>query len=241
MRSLCWDTAQFATADDVESFYGSLSDAERLQLRKLITYNTSFWAIDWTKMVSTNKDWVSQFVFDQQDEDMAGKYMWWRECGTKKVPLPPRSGGKAIVFHYHPLAAAEYLADHLPPPPLFFVKRSDKEYVVARPGDINIAAKEKVWVYEPPLPDWLLGTGETLLQGGQQYSGIGNFGETDLHEALIDPATAPGVPVLDASTKRIWASIWKSEGCLEALNTYDRAFLSFGPIQQTRRNPERQG
>lgn len=31
----------------------------------------------------------------------------------------------------------------------------------------------------------------------------------------------------------MWASIWYSEGCLEALNTYDSAFLSFGPIQQT--------
>lgn len=79
--------------------------------------------------------------------------------------------------------------------------------------------------------------GKEIELGNQGYlqgtNGIGNFGTTSLYQALVKPASLPGIPGISDSKKRVWASIWRSEGALEAINLYDSAFLSFGPIQQT--------
>ncbi|WP_375766189.1 M23 family metallopeptidase [Archangium gephyra] len=232
-----WDSSGFVDFDDVKSYFHSLSHSDRKLLRGSITRNTSFWSIDWKAMASRNQAWVDEFDFSSEVQESANRYSWWRECEAKGVPLPARTEGKALLYHYHPLAAMEYIDAHLPAPPIFFVKRSDKEYVVTKPADIDIPSRERVWVYEPGKPDWLLGRGQTL----QNCEGIGNMGETDLYEALITPATAPGIPPLSNSQKRIWAAIWHSEGALEALNTYDSAFLSFGPMQQTVGKPDAKG
>src|SRR3990172_10946059 len=49
----------------------------------------------------------------------------------------------------------------------------------------------------------------------------------------LDPAKPLAVPSIDEFSKRIWASMAHVEGGLDAINSWDRAFLSIGPIQQT--------
>lgn len=63
--------------------------------------------------------------------------------------------------------------------------------------------------------------------------GLSRTGSKNLYHILINPATETGIPTLTASAKSIWASIYHSEGSIDAINQYDRAFLSFGPMQQT--------
>lgn len=232
-----WNSSGFVEFDQVSSYFRSLSETDRKLLRTSITRNTSFWSVDWKEMASRNKVWADEFDFGTEDQDNANRYSWWRECESKGVPLPVRTDGKALVYHYHPLTLMEYIDAHLATPPIFFVQRSNKEYVVTGPADINIPGQERVWVYEPGRPDWLLGRGDAL----QGCEGISNTGDTDLYEALINPATTPGIPPLTNSEKRIWAAIWHSEGALEAINTYDSAFLSFGPMQQTVGTPNGKG
>lgn len=229
LQRLGWDSSRFATLGDAEMFYWSLSPADKAALRTWITRNTSFWSIDWGKMRRMNPEWVHQFDFGDEEQRLADRYMWWRDCEARHVDLPARVGGKALVHHYNPLAIMAYLAKHTPPLPIFFVKRGKSEHVVARPDDINIAGHEKVWVYEPPIADWMLGFGSAL----QGYEGIENPGTPSLYAMLIYPATTPGVPALDAASRNIWASLYMSEGGLDAVNSYDRAYLSFGPFQQT--------
>jgi hypothetical protein len=75
----------------------------------------------------------------------------------------------------------------------------------------------------------VLGRASTL----QGCKGIGDYGKNNLYSALIKGGV-PGIPDgLTERHKRIWASIYFSEGALEAINSYDSAFLSFGPLQQT--------
>jgi len=229
MAKLGWDTSEFASVSEISTYYKTMGDADKKWLRGMITRNTSYWSIDWDKMTKSNDGWTKEFECSERDVTIANQYMWWEECEKIGVDLPSRTGGKALVYHYHPFTLMKYIHDHLPPSPIFYVKRGNEELVVGRPPDINIAATERVWVYEPGATDWLLGRG-AALQGCQ---GIGNFGETTLYEALIKPASTPAVPTLGSASRHIWASIWHSEGCLEALNTYDSAFLSFGPFQQT--------
>ncbi len=229
LSKLGWDTTDFVTLDEIHSYFKTLADADKTWLRGLITHNTSYWSIDWSEMAKSNEAWAKEFDFTDADAQVADRYMWWEECEKKGVDLPPRDGGKALVYHYHPLSLMKYLHEHLPPVPLFYVKRGDQEFVVARPDDIEIATHEKVWVYEADAPDWLLGRGYSY--GANQ--GIGYSSDKTLYAMLIKPAGLPGIPALDASSRHIWASLWHSEGSLEAINTYDSAFLSFGPIQQT--------
>ena len=67
----------------------------------------------------------------------------------------------------------------------------------------------------------------------QTRSGWTRRDTSDLYELLIDPADTDGVPALSDSDANVWASISASEGHLKAVNTYDTAFVSVGPIQQT--------
>jgi peptidoglycan hydrolase-like protein with peptidoglycan-binding domain/uncharacterized Zn-binding protein involved in type VI secretion len=108
-----------------------------------------------------------------------------------------------------------------------YVKRKTKDIPVDGPGHTVLG--EKVYAKGPDGKEVLLGKVATL----QGFTGIGEFGKTNLYQALVNPATAPGIPTLTATQKGIWAALWKSEGAMEAINLYDSAFLSFGPMQQT--------
>lgn len=67
------------------------------------------------------------------------------------------------------------------------------------------------------------------------FAGVGSARRDtpDLYELLIDPADTDGIPDLSDFDANVWASISHSEGHLKAINTYDTAFVSVGPIQQT--------
>ena len=67
------------------------------------------------------------------------------------------------------------------------------------------------------------------------FAGVGTARSDtpDLYELLIDPADTEDMPDLSDFDANVWASISHSEGHLKAINTYDTAFVSVGPIQQT--------
>lgn len=238
-----WDRSEFLTPDEIQDFFHQLEDTQRKTLRSFITRNTSFWAIDWARAMSSaaNDKWRQETGFTEADQQLAERYMWWKECEDQGVRLPARSEGKALVYHYHPLALMNYIHTHLPALPLFFVTRNLKNLVVARPGDITTTTKEKVFVHEGgTTEDWLLGRGAHYAPMNASgvvtgiYDGIMRTGAITLYEALHQPATTPGVPAdMTPGDKRIWASLSHNEGALDAINTWDNAFLSFGPIQQT--------
>jgi hypothetical protein len=74
--------------------------------------------------------------------------------------------------------------------------------------------------------DFLLG----IAVNYEGTKGIGNSIGKNLYELLVKDLR----PVnLSERQRRIWASIWKSEGGLSAINSYDSAFFSFGPVQKT--------
>lgn len=101
--------------------------------------------------------------------------------------------------------------------------------------------------------------GHTSFNGDNYYLGIfaTSTGQNDpgLYEMLEGNGPAQGIPSRTPPTpdeggpdandtwtenswfgefeRSIWASITESEGTLQALNTWDSAFLSVGPIQQT--------
>jgi hypothetical protein len=65
-----------------------------------------------------------------------------------------------------------------------------------------------------------------MLEGDNPIEGVP--GQTPVEGASEDPMEWFG-----DRERAIWASITESEGSLKALNTYDTAFLSVGPVQQT--------
>ncbi|PQJ35330.1 hypothetical protein BSZ35_12605 [Salinibacter sp. 10B] len=93
--------------------------------------------------------------------------------------------------------------------------------------------------------------GHATFNGANYFLGIfatsTGAGDPELYEMLQEGSPIEGVPgrtpVESASEtpmdwfgemeKNIWASLTASEGSLQALNTYDTAFLSVGPVQQT--------
>lgn len=142
----------------------------------------------------------------------------------------------------------------------FYIQRDKKEVKVVGPDDLKddeyphwedvkdkdgkpIIKKGKVWkkripgvrvYYKENNTPKTLGYASAL----QNCKGIGNSIGKNLYEILIKEHR----PInLSERQRRIWAAIWKSEGGLSAINTYDSAFLSFGPIQKTMGVKDRKG
>lgn len=115
LDAIGWDTAHVFSPEQMRLYFASLKPADWQVLRKSITFSTSFWAVDWTQMVKQNEAWAEYYDFDADDQKTANGYMWWKDCEAAGIPLPARSGGKALVYHYHPLALMEYLDARLAP------------------------------------------------------------------------------------------------------------------------------
>jgi hypothetical protein len=250
---MSWDKPSYVSRSQLSSYYAGLDPAAREGLRHVITRNTPFWAVDWGAAMAEGKNegWRAAVKISKEDVDLAAKYMWWRECEAAKVPLPAKAGEKRLVFHYHPLAALEYMEAHLPRAPIFYVVRDEKTYAVSHPDHLQSGKREKVFVHEQTGPAWDLGI-RAVYEG---TVGIERTGAPDLWEMLRRdrlrlrgiPTEIPAPPAhvadppydafqrvtLSDSDVRVWSSIWKSEGGLDAVNSYDGAFLSCGPVQQT--------
>ncbi|NLE00280.1 MAG: hypothetical protein GX640_10440 [Fibrobacter sp.] len=174
-------------------------------------------------------------------------YIWWSDAVSKGVDLP----ANRHVWHYNPVAFIEALhaLSNISNPGITPVQNAavcssaDVKFYIVRPtgeqeasghGDLSdedISCKREIMVCEKnngTEKKWKIGIAATL----QNCRGLGFTGNTRLKKALIDGGVE-GIPEITERRKRIWASIWWSEGCLEAINQYDSAFLSFGPIQQT--------
>lgn len=223
LTPLAYNSSALISAEEVKRSFARLTEDDRKYLRACITYNKSYWAIDWKDAKEKNKDWAKEFALTDEDVKEADALAWWKEAQDAKVPLP----ASPIVYHYHPLTLMKYLAERLPRPPLFYVERGKEEVIVAKPADLQ--EREKVYVYDLTVDSWRLGT--------QSKKGIFRNrikpGEQDLYELLIQNEAAEYVPSLDSDANRIWASLWNSEGTLSSINTWDDSFLTFGPFQQT--------
>ena len=130
------------------------------------------------------------------------------------------------VWHYHPVTALQAIgAKH----PWFYVEEDDKTQAVETMDDVHQAAGTEVYVSEVP-DTWLLGHED-------DEQGIYNRAPSsaNLYELLIDPADQEGIPrgELSEYERNVWASLSAIEGNLRAINTYDNAHLSVGPLQQT--------
>jgi hypothetical protein len=141
-----------------------LSAEDKAKLRRIITQNTSFWAIDWKKMAKRkdNSEWCESYGLKEKGKDKykddvldaATRYSWWLELPPKaKEQLP----GKTLLFHYHPLEFLNYLQVRVPRPPVFFLPRKEGgkqvEYVVSKVDHLEPSILDTVWVYEPHFPD----------------------------------------------------------------------------------------
>lgn len=228
IERLGWGGSEASAAEDVKEVRQALAENLPL-LRTLITRNTSYWAIDWQKVKSNNPDWAKAFTFTDEDARMARRYAWWGQRTDLGLPA------SALVYHYHPVAFLDYLNDHrtreASMAPVFYVKREERVDVTELS---EVKEDERVYVRESGTEPWLLGK---RTDRGLAY---GDWGHR-LYDVLIKKEVTEGIPELDASEKRIWASLWNSEGGLFAINTWDTHFLSFGPFQQTIGGPGGRG
>lgn len=188
-----------------------LTAEDKAKLRRIITRNTTFWAIDWKAMAgrSENRAWRASYALPDAVLDAATRYSWWRELPPKaKSALPDKS----LLFHYHPLEFLRYLHDRVPRAPVFFLERSEGgktvRYVVSKVEHLDPNIPDKVSVYEPSFPDehppqpdtWILekrknyafaaGDRQVPVGGGETkpgWAGLGYGGDPDLflYRALI--------------------------------------------------------
>ncbi|QRK11159.1 hypothetical protein JQX13_14435 [Archangium violaceum] len=225
LEPLAYNSSALLTSEQVKKAFTELGDTQRQFLRASITRNNSFWAVEWKDVKKNNEGWAKEFDLTDDDVKDATALMWWKEAKDAGVALPD----KPFVYHYHPLALLEYLAARLPQAPLFYVERNGEEFIVVKPSELNKKEKEKVYVYDTGEDSWLLGI--------QEGKGIVRLwihpGGQNLYELLVKGEAASHVPSLAADMKSVWASLWRSEGALSGVNTWDSSFLSFGPFQQT--------
>jgi hypothetical protein len=104
-----WDTSHWLTRRELEDYFARLSEDERRLIRWTIVRSTSFWAVNWANTIEQNPKWAAEYGFGDAEIRIATQYAWWKECEVLGVPLPKRTDGKALVFHYHPLSLFEYL------------------------------------------------------------------------------------------------------------------------------------
>lgn len=220
---------------------------ERGQLRRSVTRNTSFWAVDWPRMGkdSTNDAWRRNFDITDATLNAAQGYSWWEDVKrAEDFPQDP------LVYHYHPLELMRYLAERVPRAPVFFVTRKDgkgigTDYVVSRPDHLDPLLRingsgEPVLVYEHDRAPWTLGRveffehggGDRTVNGKKGFVGVGQAGSPKFYGALKGTPRSPSMPSLSLADENIWASLWNSEGGLDALNSYDNGYLSVSGIQK---------
>lgn len=218
----------YATDRQVSGYFSKLSDEDRASLRHLIMLNRSFWSVRWNDTMSRGGAWAKEFAWDQPMIDAAQRYMFWDACAAAGVALP-RTDPPAFLCHYHPLGALEYIGERTAPLPAFYVVRSGEERICLRGAD-GVHENERVWAHDPREPKDL----KFAWGWPDVVVGISRPGEPTLHDALDPAALDPRVPGGFTDVElRIWRAISHSEGGFDAVNTYDRAFLSFGPVQQT--------
>ncbi|HET8542765.1 MAG TPA: hypothetical protein VFL83_23020 [Anaeromyxobacter sp.] len=210
-----WDRIFGQTLSVARREYESrLSAEDKAKLRRIITRNTSFWAIDWKAMAkrSENEGWCASFALPDDVLDAATRYSWWRELpGGAKGMLPKSS----LLFHYHPLELLRYLSERVPRAPVFFLERKEGgkpvRYVVSKPDHLDPAVQDTVSVYEPRFPDeqpvepdeWILekrknypfaaGDRQVPKKGGGTepgWAGLGYTGKPDLYTGLVGRADA---------------------------------------------------
>lgn len=221
---------------------------QRGQLRRAVTRNTSFWAINWPNMGKepANKAWRKNFDITDSTLNAAQAYSWWDDVKkAKDFPQDP------LVYHYHPLELMRYLADRVIRPPVFFLARKDgsgagAELVVSRPEHLDPAPRDRwgrgdpVFVYEHDGGPWELGRvaffehggGDRTFNGKTGFVGIGQTGSPNFYVAFKRTPRSPALPPLALADENIWASLWNSEGGLDALNSYDNGYLSVSGIQK---------
>jgi hypothetical protein len=118
------------------------------------------------------------------------------------------------------------------------------EWLVERPADVRIFSEaelkadhrrrnENVYVYDSERNESTLGWGTYYKDSAGEYRGIGHDGSNDLYHLLMKNEPPDRAPDVDKAHKALWGAMSYSEGNLDAINTWDAAFLSFGPIQQS--------
>ena len=182
-------------------------------------------------------------------------FQFWSK--VKELPESPK------VWHYHPVTALRALAAKQPRffvkanGKRHFVDRyeemrdvvfetndvsastifdlpedADNEEEVTQPDAAEMLEETTAKVLLPDGSTQGLASGEIDVDNG--WTGVATKGSgPSLYELLIDPASEQGIPKMDDIHKNVWAALTPVEGNLNAVNAYDRAFLSFGPLQQT--------
>lgn len=257
LGQLTWDGSDSASyREALYHLKHSLSEPQREKLRRFIVYVRSFWATRWFDLADQNPEWQRRFDVTGELLEAAETVMWWEQAAAKRVELP----ASPEVYHYHPLRLLEYIHSRLPSlvsTPLFYRRVRGEGQLVVRPTDLSYAAEPYhvsgnasyyagcyVWCYDPPGPDWLLGRGvklvvKTVSKHGTRTTttqGLADVGDVPLSEVFHHPRKHPpltGIPHLSPSDRNVWAALWHSEGNLNARNSYDSAYVSFGPFQQT--------
>ncbi|QRK09836.1 hypothetical protein JQX13_06925 [Archangium violaceum] len=142
LEPLAYNSSALIKPEQVKKAFNELNDTQRQFLRSSITRNKSFWAVEWADVKKNNEAWAKEFDLTDDQVKAATELMWWKEAQEAGVSLP----GKPLVYHYHSLALMEYLAAHLPAPPLFYVIRDKEEFIVEKSDDLN--SREEVYVYD---------------------------------------------------------------------------------------------
>lgn len=213
------------TKDEMKSALGKPEIETKLS--RLICYHQSEWwvdeALDYWKKVLERFNETSAEAFKKRLKELC----WWMEVQGKISDFPSKS-----VYHLNPVAFIEKLISLQEVDVKFYIMRSSGEAQVEGPaqcqetGDNGKKIKVKE-THNGETKEWILGRIATNKKG---------IAEVDynhrLKQALLDGGI-PGIPTLTERRKRIWASLWDSEGGISAINQWDGAFFSFGPVQQT--------
>lgn len=231
LKKLAFDCVEgkLATSPPTRAqFLSEVSASTKAKLRRLATKNTSYWAIDWEAVAARSPAWQQRYRLTQMEMKDANRYSWWRQLlpQAKALGLPPN----AVAHHVHPIGFMKHILQRQMPHPVFYAEVGERVRAV-HGVDVSDAPWKggiEVWVHDPGpegSEDWCLGK---VLRYGKRLGLAGND-PPDLYDMLID---GKSVEVkLPAEVKRIWASLWNVEGGLEAVNTYDNQFITFGPFQ----------
>jgi len=80
--------------------------------RDVAVRTTSPWAMDWTRAAEANPTWASALALTDEDIAEMQEHAWWDQLPADV--LPPRTNGRAAVWHVHPLRWLEALHSALP-------------------------------------------------------------------------------------------------------------------------------
>lgn len=223
-----------ASYKDKETLVQILSNAYRFK---------SEWFVNWEEALK-RYDPASA----QAQGPLFNLYRFWEDAEKAGCDLP--KGG--MVYHYHPNA---FKLAMFPEPKAhraevsvvpegdvsFYLLRDSKKVDVVSPKDleeedfshyVTVGGKKKKTknaVVYSKHDDKILGT---VCKYGA-YKGISYSAGINLYQMLVKDG-GPNAPAgMTDRAKRIWASLYHSEGSLDGINSYDNAFLSMGAIQQT--------